>query len=214
MGSSMSVISFKNPGSEEVVMDDREYAKAARSGDEEAFSYLVRRYSGGLHRTVARVLSDETEAWDVVQMTYLKAWQQIKKYDSRWSFTTWLYRIGTNLAIDVMRSRKSRERTHHAGAEHRLRIVGESVPTSERVERQEISSVIHQLLVVLSPQQRSAFVLREVEGHDTAEVATMLGCSATTVRNHIFQARKVLRKKIQERYPEYLPAALRGENVL
>ncbi len=214
MGSSMSVISFKKACSFEVVMDEREYAQAAKNGDEEAFAYLVRRYSGGLHRTVARVLSDETEAWDVVQMAFLKAWQQIKKYDSRWSFTTWLYRIGTNVAIDVLRSRKSRERTHQAGAEHRLRIVGESVPASDFAEGQEVNSVISQLLVALSPQQRSAFVLREVEGHETAEVAQMLGCSATTVRNHIFQARKVLRKKIQDRFPEYLPASLRGEHVL
>lgn len=195
-------------------MNDREYAEAAQRGDEEAFAHLVRRYSGGLHRTVARILSDETEAWDVVQMAFLKAWQRIEKYDSRWSFTTWLYRIGTNLAIDFLRSRKSRNRIHQAGAEHRLRVVGESCPASELAEQSEVEGVIGHLLLALSPQQRSAFVLREVEGHETAEVASMLGCSATTVRNHIFQARKVLRRKIREQYPEYVPQSQRGQDAL
>ena len=76
MGSRMSIISFNKANSVEVAMDEREYARAAKNGDEEAFAYLVRRYSGGLHRTVARVLSDETEAWDVVQMAFLKAWRK------------------------------------------------------------------------------------------------------------------------------------------
>jgi RNA polymerase sigma-70 factor (ECF subfamily) len=63
---------------------------------------------------------------------------------------------------------------------------------------------------VLSPQQRSAFVLREMQGKETAEVAEILGCSPATVRNHVFQARKALRSAIRERFPEYLPASERG----
>jgi RNA polymerase sigma factor (sigma-70 family) len=63
---------------------------------------------------------------------------------------------------------------------------------------------------VLTPQQRSAFVLREMQGLDTAEVAEVLGCSATTVRNHIFQARKALRREMRARFPEYLPVSERG----
>ena len=58
----------------EVVMNDRDWVLSARGGDEEAFAQLVRRHSGGLHRAVARVLADDAEAWDVVQMAFLKAW--------------------------------------------------------------------------------------------------------------------------------------------
>lgn len=189
--------------------DDRRLAQKARGGDERAFADLVKRHSGGLHRAVARILNDETEAWDVVQMAFLKAWQQLDRYDPRWSFATWVYRIGTNVAIDLIRSRKSRERTHQAGMEHRLRLVGESQSTSLVTEEGEVSSVIDQVLVILSPQQRAAFVLREIEDKDTAEVAEILGCTATTVRNHIFQARKALRVEIERRFPEYLPASRR-----
>jgi len=191
-------------------LDDRDYVQAARAGDDEAFAALVRRHSGGLHRAVARILADDEEAWDVVQMAFLRAWQRIGSYDPRWSFATWLYRIGTNMAIDLIRSRASRERAHRASGEHRLRIVGESRPTSELADHREVDWMLDQLVDALTPQQRSAFVLREIEGLETAEVAQVLGCSATTVRNHVFQARKILRRALGEKFPEYLPSAQRG----
>lgn len=192
-------------------MDDRQLAAAARDGDEAAFATLVRRHSGGLHRTVARILIDDAEAWDVVQMAYLRAWQSLGRYNPRWSFATWLYRIGTNLAIDLVRSRSSRDRAHKASTEHHLRVVGgQEATTTELARSHEIDAILSQLVDALTPQQRAAFVLREVEGLETAEVATVLGCSATTVRNHVFQARKALKREMEQRYPEYLPPAKRG----
>ena len=191
-------------------MNDRQWIQSARRGDEDAYAELVRRHSGGLHRAVARILADDTEAWDVVQMAFLKAWQKLDRYDPRYSFTTWLYRIGTNLAIDLLRSRTSRERAHKAGTEHRLRLVGNGEGAGLRAESQEADGILRQLVGLLTPQQRSAFVLREMEGFETAEVADVLGCSATTIRNHIFQARKALRRELKDRFPEYLPASERG----
>jgi len=197
--------SHQSPGDR----DDRSLAAAAVRGDEDAFAVLVRRHSGGLHRAVARMLHDEAEAWDVVQMALLKAWQQLKRYNPKWSFATWLYRIGTNLAIDVIRARKSRHNAHERGMEHRLRIIGESRPSSERVDNRDVDRILATLLPNLSPQQQAAFVLREIEGMESSEVAEILGCSPTTVRNHIFQARKILKVEIASRYPEYVPASRR-----
>ncbi len=209
MNMNLYLVAEDSGGRTEVVMDDRELAKAAQKGDEEAFGDLVKRHSGGLHRTVSRVLSDETEGWDVVQMALLKAWQRLDRYNTKWSFATWLYRIGINLAIDVLRARSSRERAHQAGSEHRLRLVGDGERTCCLSDSREIDRVLGQLVGSLTPQQRAAFVLREVDGMETAEAAKIMGCSATTVRNHIFQARKVLRREMQRRFPEYVPAAKR-----
>ena len=194
----------------EVAMDDREAVRAARAGDDDAFAALMRRYSGGLHRAVARILADDAEAWDVVQMAFVRAWQGLDRYDERWSFSTWLYRIGTNLAIDLLRSRTSREKAHRAGAEHRFRVVGESPPASELADHREVDRLFDELVGCLTPQQRGAFVLRELEGMDTADVAHALGCTATTVRNHVFQARKLLREELARRFPEYMPTSRRG----
>ena len=190
-------------------MNDRQWIQSAKQGDEDAYGELVRRHSAGLHRAVARILADETEAWDVVQMAFLKAWQKLDRYDSRYNFSTWLYRIGTNLAIDLLRSRSSRDRAHKAGTEHRLRLVGNGEGAGLRAESREADGILRKLVGVLTPQQRSAFVLREMEGLETAEVAQVLGCSATTVRNHIFQARKALRRELKARFPEYLPVSER-----
>ena len=195
---------------DETVMTDRDWVRSAQDGDEEAFAQLVRRHSGGLHRAVARILADDSEAWDVVQMAFLKAWQRLDHYDPRYRFSTWLYRIGTNVAIDLLRSRSSRERIHKTHTEHRLRLVGAGEGAGSRADTSEADRILGQLVGVLTPQQRSAFVLREMQGLDTAEVAEVLGCSATTVRNHIFQARKALRSEMRARFPEYLPASERG----
>ncbi len=186
-------------------MDDRELAEAAKNGDEGAFGALVERYAGGVHRVVSRMLGDEEEAWDVVQMAWLRAWQRLGKYNRRWSFSTWIYRIATNLAIDVIRARSSRERAHREGGSVWLRPApapdGSAVLANER----EIEQVLSRLVVCLSPQQRAAFILREVEGLDTSAVARVLGCSAATVRNHIFHARRALKKELARRFPEYVP---------
>jgi RNA polymerase sigma factor (sigma-70 family) len=193
-----------------VRVDDRQLADAARRGDEKAFADLVHRHAGGLQRTVTRILADESEAWDVVQMTFLKAWQSLDRYDPKWSFSTWLYRIGTNLAIDLFRSRGSRERAHQAGGEHHLRLIGEGSSASDLARQHEVDTILNELVAVLPTQQRAAFVLRELEGRDTAEVAEVLGCSQTTVRNHVFQARRILRQAVEQRFPEYLPRARRS----
>lgn len=183
--------------------DDRELAAAARHGDEAAFAQLVRRHQVGIRRCAQRILGDAEEARDVAQLAFVRAWQKLSRYDPKWSFSTWLYRIATNLAIDMLRSRDSRDRSH---AGH-LRLVGDAVaPTAPGdVAENEVQQIFLELAEGLSPSQRMAFVLREVEGRPTTEVAEVMGCSEATVRNHIFQARSVLRKELAARYPEYLP---------
>jgi RNA polymerase sigma-70 factor (ECF subfamily) len=183
--------------------DDRELASASRAGDESAFADLVRRHQSGVRRCAGRILNDSEEARDIAQLAFVKAWENLSKYDPAWSFSTWLYRITTNLAIDALRARASRDRTHGT----HLRLVGDSVvPAAPReLSEQEVQRIFGELAEVLTVTQRAAFVLREVEGLSTAEVAQALGCSEATVRNHIFQARAALRRELAQRFPEYLP---------
>jgi RNA polymerase sigma-70 factor (ECF subfamily) len=183
--------------------DDRELARMARAGDEAAFALLVRRHQAGVRLCARRILGDEEEARDVAQVAFVRAWENLTRYDPTWSFSTWLYRIATNLAIDILRARDSRERTHAA----HLRLVGEATEPAApgALAEAEVRRIFDELAAHLSPAQRAAFVLREVEGMATHEVAEVLGCSEATVRNHVFQARGVLRRELAARYPEYLP---------
>jgi len=184
--------------------DDRQLAARARGGDEAAFALLVRRHQAGVRRCAARILGDDEEARDIAQLAFVRAWENLSRYDATWSFSTWLYRIASNLAIDVLRSRDSRDRTHAA----HLRLVSDSVHPSAPgdLAEGEVRRIFAELVVFLTPAQRAAFVLREVEGMPTHDVAQVMGCSDATVRNHVFQARATLRRELAARYPEYLPA--------
>jgi RNA polymerase sigma-70 factor (ECF subfamily) len=199
----MGALRLLAPAGVTVQHDDRELAARARGGDEAAFAALVRRHQGGVRRCAARILGDEEEARDIAQLAFVRAWENLSRYDPTWSFSTWLYRIASNLAIDVLRSRDSRDRTHAA----HLRLVGDSVGPSapHDLAEREVRRIFSELAETLSPSQRMAFVLREVEGLPTDEVARAMACTEATVRNHVFQARATLRRELAARYPEYLP---------
>lgn len=183
--------------------DDRTLVAAACAGDEEAFALLVKRHQGGVRRLAARILLDEEEARDIAQLAFIRAWENLPRYDPSWSFSTWLYRIASNLAIDALRARGSRDRTHQT----HLRLVGDEEPPKapELLQEKEVERIFRELAEFLPPAQRQAFLLREVEGLATSEVAAILGCSETTVRNHVFSARATLRRELSRRFPEYLP---------
>ncbi len=191
---------------------DKELLWAIRDGDEAALDELVGRKTEPLSKLAYRILNDSEEARDIVQMTFLRLWLHRDRFDERWAPNTWIYRIATNLAIDHLRSRRSRQRT----AEPMRLQFEESCGERERRQRAElhdgeVTAIFHELAAELTDKQRAVFLLREVEGLPSKEVAEIVGCRESTVRNHLFNARKVLRREMLERYPEYVPDRVRAE---
>jgi len=180
---------------------DLELLEGLRADSERALDELVRRKTPALLQVASRILGDLEEARDVVQVAFLRAWENRARYDPRWSPNTWIYRIVTNLAIDHLRSRKSRER-HQEPYRKQLRQV-ESARGFAELQQREVDAIFSELAGELSEKQRLAFLLREVEGLSSPEVAAVLDCRESTVRNHLFNARKVLQREIRRRYPEY-----------
>jgi RNA polymerase sigma-70 factor (ECF subfamily) len=185
---------------------DRELLEGIRGGDEAALDELINRKTGPLLQLAYRILGDREEARDVVQVAFFRVWEHRERFDERWSPNTWIYRIVNNLAIDHLRSRQSRERQAEPVRQH-LRQVADS--RSHRVLSSlggaEVMTIFRELARELTDKQRSVFVLRELEGLSSQEVAAVVGCRESTVRNHLFNARKVLRRALLERYPEYAP---------
>ncbi len=175
----------------------------AKGGDEAAFEEIVRRKSNSLFRTIYKIVGDQEEAKDIVQMTFMKVWQHRDTYNSSYSFNTWLYRIATNIAIDFLRKKREKVSIERIS---NLRLVADEERYINNLKEKEVFKIFEKLSEYLSHRQKIAFVLREVECLPSSEVASILGCSESTVRNHIFSARKILRKKIEELYPEYLPS--------
>ncbi len=185
-------------------VSDRDLLFALREGDEAALNELIGRKTKPLLQLVTRILGDLEEARDVVQVTFFKVWENRAKFDERWSPNTWIYRIASNLAIDHLRSRRSRERSQEPVRQHLRQVAdGRAHRDLSRLQQGEVAGIFRELAGALSEKQRMVFLMREVEGLSSPEVAVILGCRESTVRNHLFNARKYLRGELLRRYPEY-----------
>ncbi len=185
-------------------LSDRELALEARGGDVVAFETLVRRKTPAVISVARRILGDGEDARDVAQMVFLRVWEQIGKYDEQYSFNTWLYRISTNLAIDFLRSLRSRRRAHGA-ALHLVKLRQEETAseTERAAQDRELTRLFHRISERLTGRQKAAFILREMEDCETSQIAQILGCGESTVRNHLFNARRVLRREIERIHPGF-----------
>jgi RNA polymerase sigma-70 factor (ECF subfamily) len=190
---------------EESRAEERALISLAREGDADAFADLVRRRSPGVLAFLRRMLGDAEDARDVAQLTFVRVWENIDRYDASFAFSTWLFRIAGNLAIDALRSRRTRARTE--AENFRLVRGGRTQADSDgpaALEREEVRRIFDACSLVLSEKQRLVFVLREFEEKDSREIARILDCRESTVRNHLFQARRLLREEIVKRYPEFV----------
>jgi RNA polymerase sigma-70 factor (ECF subfamily) len=190
---------------EAVEQSDVELAREARGGDLVAFEALVARKTPIVLSVARRIVGDREDARDVAQMVFLRVWEQLARYDEKYSFNTWLYRIATNLAIDFLRSSKSREKAHGATL-HLVRAREEATgaETTRAAEEEGLSRLFERASARLTGKQKAAFVLREMEDRDTKEIADILRCGESTVRNHLFNARRVLRREIERIDPGFL----------
>lgn len=183
-------------------LPDRELAIQARGGNMLAFEALVVRKTPAVVSVARRIVGNAEDARDVAQMAFLRVWEQLARYDETYSFNTWLYRIATNLAIDFLRSSRSREKAHTATLHLvRLREEQAGTETSRAAEDDSATRLFDRIAGRLTGKQKAAFVLREMEDLDTNEIAVVLGCGESTVRNHLFNARKILRREIERVSP-------------
>ena len=186
-------------------LSDRELMSALRRDEEAALDELIARKARGLMQVASRMLADKEEARDIVQITFVRIWENRRKYRDRWSPNTWIYRIATNLTIDHLRARQRREKAM-ATAGSSLRAVDNERGLTDLQER-EVETIFLKLVDCLSDHQRLVFVLRAIEGLDTKEVARIVGCRVSTVRNHLFVARRKLKRELEACFPEYVPGA-------
>ena len=184
-----------------VEVDDRQLVQTIREGDTEAFELLVRRKTTKVYALCYRIIANAEDARDISQLVFLKLWENLEKYDPQYAFDTWLYRMVTNVAIDFMRNKQSRENAVNSN----LRLVKTSADAEQGVvvQRKEVENVFNDVSTVLSPKQKTIFIMNQMEDLPSAEIAKILGCRESTVRNHLFNARKLMQQQLHKRYPEY-----------
>lgn len=189
------------PTKESVEPDDRQLVEQIRQGDDSAFETLVRRKTTKVYGLCYRVIGNGEDAKDISQLVFLKLWENLEKYDPQYAFDTWLYRMVTNVAIDFMRNKQSRDNAVNSN----LRLVKTAADPEQTVtvQRKEVESVFNVVSNVLSPKQKTIFVMSEMEDLRSSEIAKILGCRESTVRNHLFNARKLMQVQLKKRFPEY-----------
>jgi RNA polymerase sigma-70 factor (ECF subfamily) len=178
------------------VIDDNELLRFAREGDAAAFDALIRRHDRFLYRVARSILLDDYEAEDVVQETFIKAFKGLVNFRGDASLSTWLTRIALNEAL----ARKRRQRPT-VGLEALLTPQIEQSAMIASGQDPEVTAAQHQLRKLLERAieglpdgLRTVFVMRDVEGLNTAEVARLLDLGAPTVKTRLHRARRKLRQ--------------------
>jgi RNA polymerase sigma-70 factor, ECF subfamily len=189
------------PTTPTVEPDDRQLVETIRRGDTDAFETLVRRKTSKVYALCYRIIGNAEDAKDISQLVFIKLWENLEKYDAHYAFDTWLYRMVTNVAIDFMRNKQSRDNAVNSN----LRLVRTAADAEQGVvvQRKEIENVFNEVSSVLSPKQKTIFVMNQMEDLPSAEIAKVLGCRESTVRNHLFNARKLMQVQLAKRFPEY-----------
>jgi RNA polymerase sigma-70 factor (ECF subfamily) len=173
----------------------------ARDGDSEAFRALVERHSRAVYRLAHRMTGSPQDAEDVVQETFLKAYKQLSRFESRANFGTWIHRIGVNCSIDLIRSRPHRERGHDTSDLDQLSAADSDRPGDASPERLMLSAEVQDRVTAamssLSRMERAAFVLRHFEGQSIDAISRMLGLKTNATKHSVFRAVKKMRVALE-----------------
>ncbi|HVF88048.1 MAG TPA: sigma-70 family RNA polymerase sigma factor, partial [Pyrinomonadaceae bacterium] len=180
--------------------------EATRAGDEVAFAELVRRYRNQITNYIYRITNDYDTAVDLSQETFLRVYRAAERYQSSYAFSTYIYRIATNLAISELRRRKRRRLVSLTGFFQRRDREGDAyefdppdcrpLQDSTLVEN-ERQSAVARAIGTLPDKYRAPLVLRDVEGRSYDEIARILELSEGTVKSRINRARSFLRDKLK-----------------
>lgn len=173
----------------------------ARDGDSEAFRALVERHSRAVFRVAHRMTGNAMDAEDVVQETFLRAYRQLARFESRANFGTWLHRIAVNCSIDLIRARPHREASHEAADLEQFgaaEAADTGLPTPERLMlSSEVQGRVAEALSTLSAMERAAFVLRHVEGQSIDEISRALHLKTNAAKHSVFRAVRKMRLALE-----------------
>jgi RNA polymerase sigma-70 factor (ECF subfamily) len=174
-------------------LDDAAAVAKAKGGDQEAFRVLVERHGRSVYRLAYRMTGRPEDAEDVVQETFVRAYRQLGRFESRSNFATWLYRIGFNCAIDYMRSRPHRESSEPHDTLERIAPGADGPTMDDLVFAGEVGTRVQQALLDLSPQERAAFLMRHYQGCSIEEICGALNLKTNAAKHSIFRAVKKMR---------------------
>ena len=184
---------------------ERLVIERAQRGDSDAFRELVERHQQRAFRIARHMTPNDEDARDLVQEAFLRVFRSLERFDFQYSFSTWLHRIVTNLAIDHLRKR----RVAAAGFGSDANSEGDEIEfdprdprggsPAERLEAQETGRKVRECIGALAPHFQSVLLLREIEGLPCNEIAKIVGATHVTVRWRLHRGRKLFQEEWERR---------------
>lgn len=186
-------------------MTPQERISLAKAGDHDAFAQLVEENQDRVYSLALRMVNNPDDAADLAQEAFLSAWRNLSGFQGEAAFSTWLYRLTSNLCIDFLRKEK---RKRAAGAvlylddteeeEASIDLPDYGADPHRQLEQAEMREQLDRAMAALSPEHRTILSLREVSGLSYREIADLLSVEEGTVKSRIARARTALRKKLLE----------------
>jgi RNA polymerase sigma-70 factor (ECF subfamily) len=199
-------MSDKNRKSVKMAVKDAELVIQAQQGNMNAFEKLVQMYDKQILTIAAGYVNSSDDAKDIYQEVFIRVYKGLPAFKHRSEFSTWLFRIATNVCLSY-KSRRKKE--GHISLDRGFDI-GKGGPvsvkdtlkadsqTDRRTHDEELSMRIEQALANLSPRQRMVFTLKHYEGYKLKEIAAMIGCSEGAVKKYLFEAVGRLRDRLSD----------------
>ncbi|MDF1501601.1 sigma-70 family RNA polymerase sigma factor [Roseisolibacter sp. H3M3-2] len=188
-------------------LPDADVVRLAQEGREAAFRELVRRYERPVFSLVFRMVRDRETAEDLAQDAFIKVLNHIDKYSPEFKFSSWLFKIANNVAIDWMRRKRldtvSMDGSPHATTAAEVEattfdLAAQQESALDELEARELGTAIERAIAKLRPEYRSCIMLRHVEGRSYEEIATTLDLPLGTVKTYIHRARHELRRALED----------------
>lgn len=181
-------------------MDEQKLITMAQQGDQSAFEQLLDHYQKPVYHQALRLVGNPEDAADVTQEVFIKVWKHLPSFRGESSFSTWLYRLTDNAALDLIRREKKRRGDSSLDDEESALILpADPAPTPHQaIEQKELHQAVADGLAQLSEEHRQVLVMREINGLSYEEIGNILGLSPGTVKSRIARARISLAKFLQK----------------
>jgi len=187
-------------------VSDHELVTRAQQGSEKAYRELLGRYQRPVFSIIYRMIRDREQAEDLAQETFVRVFNNIDRYDPRYKFSSWIFKIATNLTIDWIRRKEldtvSIDGSRNAVTAEQIEATSITIASTdenpeELLEAKELGEEIEGAISKLRPEYKAAILLRHVEGREYQEIAEILSLPLGTVKTYIHRGRNELRDQLQ-----------------
>lgn len=186
-------------------MQEEALIASCRTGNTKAFERLVTLYEKKVFNLAFRMTGSLEDARDITQDAFIKVYTSLRDFRGDSAFSTWLFRIVSNMCLDELRRRRRRtfmsidEPIQQSDGEIPRQLADPLADPEQAVERRDLKRAVHEAILNLSEDHRLIIVLRDLQGFTYEEIASMLDCSLGTVKSRLNRARMALRKALQDK---------------